>query len=220
MTEFSDTIYIHFGNCLNDIASDWNDDARHYRQNPGTVDRYQEIVSAAYAECIDNNDSLPSHWQKAGGVRDGMGVFCAISFMKAATLGFSGGDRGRLEEYMLSNDGLQYASKLGSVPSLVAGRTEVDLALSGHVYSNPADFMVTSRTIQMVAGKMDIPSFEDVRAKHIDAAIRKGKDLDVKCQALMHKAFPTIFRAVNLLGVNSGIAESVYDRFASLRQNT
>ncbi len=209
--------YRRLGESMIPVAESWIPTDYQSKRNPGTLDRFHETVGAVYRSVIRNDPALPVEWAKNKGVTDAMEVFTALSFMKAATSGYTGQPKEHLNDTMYSSDGLGYATKLAIGNSIIAGRTEFDFSLSNHHAIYPGDYQITSGNVTMIDGKLVIPTFDSVRLRHTEAAKEKGLDTNHQCPALLHRAFPIIYRAVNIFAVNSGMASDAYDRFADMR---
>lgn len=209
--------YRRLGESLLPVAESWVPVDNQSKRNPGTLDRFHDVVGAAYRSTVRNDSGLPAEWERDKGVADAMEVFTALSFMKAATAGYSGQPKEQLAETVLSSDGLRYATKLAIGNSIIAGRTEFTFSLSNHHASYPGDYQVTSGNVMMIDGKLIIPTFDLVRLEHTDAAVEKGLAIDRQCPALLSRAFPIIYQAVNVLNIHSGTANDTYDRFADMK---
>lgn len=217
MTLVNTETYRRLGEAMIPVAESWLPDDYQSKRNPGTLDRFHETVGAVYRSVIRSDPALPVEWAKNKGVTDAMEVFTALSFMKAATSGYAGHSKENLNDIMHSSDGLRYATKLAIGNSIIAGRTEFDFSLSNHYAARPGDHQITSGNVTMIDGKLVIPMFDLVRLRHTEAAKEKGLDINHQCPALLHRAFPIIYRAVNILAINSGMASDAYDRFADMR---
>lgn len=218
MLSINPAAYSKFGESLGRVADEWDRNEHTYKRNPGSADRHHEMVKLATGFAIDADGTLPIEWKESSALSDGMGVFSAISYMKSAVAGYNGMPRKELDKYVMSNDGMWYAARLATGPSLVAGRTELDLGLSAHQYSYPEEYLVKEGIIKLEENKLAVPNFVNIRNVHVRSAEEKKLDMGVRCQAIIHKAFPTTYRAVNVLSVNSGISSETYERFKNLRR--
>jgi hypothetical protein len=220
MTNVAPNVFLEFGQTLEYAASQWDSDMFQSKRGPATYDRYLEMVRLIQKAAANSDEMFPDRWaENTGGIADGMSTFCAISFMKAAASGYAETPRGALHDYMLSRDGLSYANKLAEGNGLMAALTEVQYSLSNHQQSYPHDHPVLTGDVCITDGKLDLKSFNDIHRESKKISEKEGYSSGVRCQALMHGAFPTIFRAVNLLGVRTGIADDIYDRFAEIKKN-
>jgi hypothetical protein len=220
MTNVAPNVFLEFGQTFEYAVTQWEPDKFHSKRNPATYDRYLDMVRLVQMATVYSDEIFPRHWAgSVGGVADGMNTFCAISFMKAAASGYAETPKSTLHDYMLSRDGLSYAGKLGSGNSYMAALTEVEYSLSNHQQSYPHDHPVLSGDVRIADGRLDLKAFNETHERSKEESESKGYTAEVRCQALMHGAFPTIFRAVNLLGVRTGIADDIYDRFADIKKN-
>lgn len=211
--------YRRLGESMIPVAESWTPDEFQPKRNPGTLDRFHEVVKATYKSTIHNDPALPEIWGKSKGIADAMEVFTALSFMKAAAWGYNEKPKNRLSEIVLSSDGLRYATRLAIGHSIIAGRTEFDFSLSNHHASYPGDYQITSGNVTMIDEKLIIPTFDLVRLHHTEAVKAKGLETNRQCPALPHRAFPIIYQAVNILNINSGVANDTYDRFADMKRH-
>lgn len=211
-------IYVEFGQAFERTVSSWDPEKFRSKRNPGTYDRYLDMVRMVQLATVWSDDRFPKTWGDGDtGVAEGMDTLCAISFMKAAAFGYAGSPKSELHDYMISRDGLLYANKLGRGNGLAATMTESEFSLSNSVQAYPHDNKIKSGKIKIIDRKLHIDLFDDIHKKSKEDSVMAGKRLDVRCQALAHGAYPAIFRAISVLGVHTGVADDIYDRFAAMR---
>jgi hypothetical protein len=218
MIDVNPEAYMQFGRALERVAEQWDAASHKYKNPMGTIMYHHEMISEAYRDVVLTDKTLPYRWlHEQSAIYDGMGIFSNLAFLKAGAAGYGGLDKADLHSYMMNSDSLQYAVGLASGPSLAAGRTETDLGMKDHNHPYASDNAIVYRDVQVVDGRFLIPRFKDVHEDHLERAEKKGLDRSKRCQAMMHQAFPTIYRAVMLLSVNSSAADSIYDHYSGLR---
>lgn len=214
-------VYRTLGQNLEEIAQDWDHDSlvAHSPEKVGDIEYCHQVAMVAFQLAVLRNDSLPLSWLsvQGGAAKNGVSIFATMSYMKAATAGYNGMARSELDAYVLSDDALRYAVQVASGPGLASVRTRTEFGMLVEPRSAQLDCMIKNGSISIKDDRLAIPGFDGTYHMHLERAEEKGLDMTKRCMAMQKGAFKPIFRAINLLSINSGAAAETYEKFAAMR---
>jgi hypothetical protein len=127
--------------------------------------------------------------------------------------------RDELHAYVLSDDAIRFAAQVANGPGIASIRTRTEFGILMEPRSVQLDCMIKNGSIYIEDGRLGIPDFDSRHQMHLERAEEKGLDMTKKCIAMQKGAFKPIFRAINLLSVNSSAAAETYEKFATIRSD-